>query len=125
MVSNFMLQYAFLHMLATRGPDVLSLQHGYLISQFLSPRVNKRTDQYGSDTLENRSRIVFEIIEAIKEKVTDKSCMPTPYYILDLTANKSCSHHCPQDQLGRLRGRCVSLERWRIENNSLAGDTSF
>lgn len=102
MVSNFMPQYELLHMLATRGPDVLSLQHGYLISQFLSPRVNKRTDQYGSDTLENRSRIVFEIIEAIKEKVKDETCTSTPYCISDLTADKSCSHPCPQDQLGRL-----------------------
>lgn len=59
------------------GADGIQLHaaHGYLISQFLSPRVNKRTDQYGGDSLENRSRIVFEIIEAIKAKVQDDSCM--------------------------------------------------
>jgi 2,4-dienoyl-CoA reductase-like NADH-dependent reductase (Old Yellow Enzyme family) len=36
--------------------------------QFLSARVNKRTDAYGG-TLENRSRIVFEIIDEIKKTV--------------------------------------------------------
>ncbi|KAG8960225.1 hypothetical protein FRC03_006881 [Tulasnella sp. 419] len=38
--------------------------HGYLVNQFLSPVTNLRTDQYGG-SLENRSRILFEIIEAI------------------------------------------------------------
>ncbi|KAA1088436.1 hypothetical protein PGTUg99_027830 [Puccinia graminis f. sp. tritici] len=41
------------------------------VAQFLSPRVNKRTDQYGG-SFENRSRIVFEIIEAIKKRVADR-----------------------------------------------------
>lgn len=44
--------------------------HGYLIAQFLSSSYNLRTDEYGGD-LENRSRIVFEIIDAIREKVPD------------------------------------------------------
>ncbi|KAH9472225.1 hypothetical protein Pst134EA_002849 [Puccinia striiformis f. sp. tritici] len=54
--------------------------HGYLLSQFLSPRVNKRTDQYGG-TFENRSRIVFEIIDAIKKRITD------PKFILSIKIN--------------------------------------
>jgi 2,4-dienoyl-CoA reductase-like NADH-dependent reductase (Old Yellow Enzyme family) len=48
-------------------------QHGYLLSQFLSPRVNKRTDEYGGN-FDNRSRIVFEIIDAIKKAVPDETC---------------------------------------------------
>jgi 2,4-dienoyl-CoA reductase-like NADH-dependent reductase (Old Yellow Enzyme family) len=36
--------------------------------------VNTRTDHYGGANLDNRSRIVFEIIEAIKARVTDPSC---------------------------------------------------
>ncbi|OAV99974.1 hypothetical protein PTTG_01422 [Puccinia triticina 1-1 BBBD Race 1] len=54
--------------------------HGYLLSQFLSPRVNKRTDQYGG-SFENRSRIVFEIIDAVKKRVTD------PKFILSIKYN--------------------------------------
>lgn len=39
--------------------------HGYLLSQFLSPALNVRTDQYGG-TVENRARIVCEIIAAMR-----------------------------------------------------------
>tara|TARA_R110000772_G_scaffold118149_2_gene223763 strand:+ start:39 stop:1115 length:1077 start_codon:yes stop_codon:yes gene_type:complete len=39
--------------------------HGYILTQFLSSEINKRKDQYGGD-LNNRSRILFEIIEEIR-----------------------------------------------------------
>ncbi|KAK8849361.1 hypothetical protein IAR55_004693 [Kwoniella newhampshirensis] len=42
--------------------------HGYLLSQFLSARVNTRTDDYGG-SLDNRRRLVFRVIEAIKKRV--------------------------------------------------------
>ena len=38
--------------------------NGYLIEQFLRDKTNKRTDRYGG-SVENRSRILFEIIEAV------------------------------------------------------------
>ncbi len=41
---------------------------GYLIAQFLSTESNIRTDKYGG-TIENRSRFLFEIIEAIIEEI--------------------------------------------------------
>lgn len=40
--------------------------HGTLLGQFLSPYFNKRTDEYGPQSLENRSRIVVELIKAVK-----------------------------------------------------------
>jgi len=40
--------------------------HGYLIAQFLSSCVNKRTDRYGGGSIENRGRFLVEIIEGIK-----------------------------------------------------------
>lgn len=40
--------------------------HGYLITQFLSKRLNKRIDAYGG-CYENRFRIVSEIIKGIRE----------------------------------------------------------
>ena len=44
--------------------------HGYLISSFLSPAVNKRTDEYGGTT-EKRAQFLVEVIEAIKREVSD------------------------------------------------------
>lgn len=38
--------------------------HGYLLSQFLSPYFNKRTDEYGGD-IANRGRVVLESLEAM------------------------------------------------------------
>lgn len=40
---------------------------GYLVSQFLSPLTNKRTDKYGGE-LENRMRFLLELIKNSKKK---------------------------------------------------------
>jgi len=42
--------------------------HGYLITEFLSPRTNKRTDCYGG-SLENRIRFLLEVVRDIRQKV--------------------------------------------------------
>ena len=42
--------------------------HGYLLSQFLSPYFNKRTDVYGG-SLENRARILREVLRRVREAV--------------------------------------------------------
>ncbi len=41
--------------------------HGYLINSFLSPLTNQRTDIYGG-SLRNRSRLLYEIIDAVREE---------------------------------------------------------
>ncbi len=43
--------------------------HGYLVSQFLSPRSNRREDKWGG-SLENRMRFVLEVARAIKKQVS-------------------------------------------------------
>lgn len=45
--------------------------HGYLLSQFLSPRSNQRTDEYGGE-LANRARVLLEVIAAVREAVGPK-----------------------------------------------------
>ncbi len=42
--------------------------HGYLISQFLSPRSNQRTDQWGG-SLENRARFLMETVRRVRAAV--------------------------------------------------------
>jgi 2,4-dienoyl-CoA reductase-like NADH-dependent reductase (Old Yellow Enzyme family) len=44
--------------------------HGYILCQFLSPTINQRNDQYGG-SLENRARIIFDIIDGIRARCGD------------------------------------------------------
>ena len=46
----------------------LHAPHGYLEHQFLSPRSNHRTDEYGG-SLENRMRFVIEIYDKVREMI--------------------------------------------------------
>lgn len=45
--------------------------HGYLLSQFLSPYSNKRTDRYGG-SFENRMRFLVEILKAVRRTVGEE-----------------------------------------------------
>ena len=42
--------------------------HGYLLSQFLSPRSNQRTDRYGGE-LANRARALLEVVASVRAAV--------------------------------------------------------
>jgi 2,4-dienoyl-CoA reductase-like NADH-dependent reductase (Old Yellow Enzyme family) len=52
------------------GYDMLQIQacHGYLISDFISPFTNRRTDEYGG-SLMNRLKILLEIVNGIRDNV--------------------------------------------------------
>jgi 2,4-dienoyl-CoA reductase-like NADH-dependent reductase (Old Yellow Enzyme family)/thioredoxin reductase len=56
----------------TAGYDMVEIHaaHGYLLSGFLSPKLNLRTDEFGG-SLENRARIVVELIRQIKRAAGD------------------------------------------------------
>ncbi len=52
------------------GADAVELHacHGCLLGSFLSPAINRRTDEYGGD-IENRARFARRVVESIKHKV--------------------------------------------------------
>ncbi|MGB5811688.1 MAG: NADH:flavin oxidoreductase [Polyangiales bacterium] len=52
------------------GFDAIEIHfgHGYGISQFISPKTNKRKDEYGG-TLENRMRFALEVLDAVRAAV--------------------------------------------------------
>ncbi|KAK3336135.1 hypothetical protein B0T19DRAFT_29103 [Cercophora scortea] len=54
------------------GIDTIEIHgaHGYLISSFLSPISNKRTDQYGG-SFANRTRLVIEVVKAIRAVIPE------------------------------------------------------
>jgi dimethylamine/trimethylamine dehydrogenase len=60
----------------TAGFDIVYVYagHGYLPAQFLSPRTNQRTDEYGG-SIENRARLLREMIEDTREAVGDRAAV--------------------------------------------------
>ncbi|QHF45289.1 2,4-dienoyl-CoA reductase [Pseudomonas sp. S35] len=48
--------------------------HGYLLSQFLSPLSNHRSDRWGG-SLENRARLLLEVIHAVRASVSPSFCV--------------------------------------------------
>jgi len=60
--------------------------HGYLLANFLDPRINTRTDEYGG-SLENRTRLVRELIEETKEAVGDR-CAVAVRFAADQTTGE-------------------------------------
>jgi 2,4-dienoyl-CoA reductase-like NADH-dependent reductase (Old Yellow Enzyme family) len=59
-------------MLARAGFDCVELHfgHHYLVSSFLSPRWNRRSDEYGG-TIENRARLARRVLEAVRAERDD------------------------------------------------------
>lgn len=85
------------------------------MAQFLSPSTNKRTDEYGGN-LNNRSRIVFEIIEEIHRRVND------PAFIICVKLNSvefQDKGTTPDDATNL----CLKLEEARVDFVDLSGGT--
>ena len=63
------------------GFDMIEINGGYghLLSQFLSPRTNKRRDKYGG-SLDGRMKLSLDIIESIKGALGDS--LPIGYQLM-------------------------------------------
>ena len=84
--------------------DRLHAAHGYLLSSFLSPKTNLRDDEYGGDA-ERRFRIIREIIEGIREKVS-------PKFVVGIKLNSSDYIHGGQTEDDALQN-----VKWLAETN--------
>jgi dimethylamine/trimethylamine dehydrogenase len=54
--------------------------HGYLLSHFLSAQTNRRSDEYGG-SMENRTRLLRELIEETKDAVGDRCAVAVRYSV--------------------------------------------
>ena len=76
------------------GYDILCLYgaHGFgIIQHFLSPRTNKRTDEYGG-SLENRSRLLKELISDAKDEVGDTCAIAVRLSLDELAGEQGFSN---------------------------------
>lgn len=90
--------------------------HGYLLSQFLSPFYNKRTDRFGG-SLENRSRLVLEVLRTIREAVGKDYPV-----LIKMNSQDFLEGGLTVDEMLRVAG---ALQRGGIDAIELSGGTSY
>ncbi|MGW1617569.1 bifunctional salicylyl-CoA 5-hydroxylase/oxidoreductase [Streptomyces sp. NPDC002172] len=95
------------------GFDLIEVHaaHGYLLSSFLSPVANRRTDEYGG-SLENRLRFPLEVFDAVRRAV--------PSHI-PVTVRISATDWMPD---GNTADDAVDIARALIEHGAAAIDVS-
>lgn len=62
------------HRVKKAGYDGVEIHsaHGYLLNEFYSPLTNFRTDEYGPQNIENRTRFLRETVKAVRKVVGEK-----------------------------------------------------
>jgi len=60
----------------------IHLGHNYLLSAFLSPKLNRRTDHFGG-SLENRARFARQVVEAVRGAVGDRMAVTAKLNMAD------------------------------------------
>ncbi|MFD0275159.1 bifunctional salicylyl-CoA 5-hydroxylase/oxidoreductase [Kitasatospora sp. NPDC127111] len=95
------------------GFDLIEVHaaHGYLLSSFLSPVANRRTDEYGGP-LENRLRLPLEVFDAVRRAVPDR---------IPVTVRISATDWVPD---GNTEDDAVEIARAFIEHGAAAIDVS-
>ncbi|KAI9823719.1 MAG: hypothetical protein M1832_002276 [Thelocarpon impressellum] len=102
--------------LAKAGFDGIQLHgaHGYLLSQFLSPTTNQRTDKYGG-SLANRSRLIMDVARAVRARVPAD-------FVLGIKVN-SVEFQDKGFAPAEARELCRALEANRFDFVELSGGT--
>jgi 2,4-dienoyl-CoA reductase-like NADH-dependent reductase (Old Yellow Enzyme family) len=86
--------------------------HGYLLSQFLSPLLNRRDDAWGG-TLENRARLLLEVVRAVRRRTSRG-------FTLAVKLNSADFQRGGFDEADAL-GVVAMLERERIDLLEISG----
>ena len=84
-VSDFARAAALAQYAGYDGVEIMGSE-GYLINQMLTARTNNRTDRWGGSA-ENRMRFPIEIIERVRQRVTDDFLVMYRMSLLDLVDN--------------------------------------
>ena len=75
------------------GADIVYVYagHDYLPFQFLSPRTNRRNDEYGG-SIENRTRLIREMIETTRDAVKGECAVAVRLAVDELHGNGGITH---------------------------------
>jgi 2,4-dienoyl-CoA reductase-like NADH-dependent reductase (Old Yellow Enzyme family)/thioredoxin reductase len=102
--------------LAQAGYDGVEIHagNGYLFQQFLTPRINKRTDRYGG-SLDNRMRFLLETVERVR------AALPSTVLIVRL----SCTEYVPGGySMEDIVAVAQALERAGVDALDLSGGSN-
>jgi 2,4-dienoyl-CoA reductase-like NADH-dependent reductase (Old Yellow Enzyme family) len=99
--------------------------HGYLISQFLSPLTNHRTDQWGG-SLENRARLLYEVVKAVKAALPKEAALAVKLNSADFQKGGFDQDDASEvvKVLGTLQIDLVELSGGSYESPAMQGNTS-
>jgi 2,4-dienoyl-CoA reductase-like NADH-dependent reductase (Old Yellow Enzyme family) len=81
--------------------------HGYLLSEFLNPRVNRRDDRWGG-SLENRARLLLETVRAVRDAIGPNKALSVKLNSSDFQKGGFSFADC-QAVVGLLHGEGVDL----------------
>jgi 2,4-dienoyl-CoA reductase (NADPH2) len=97
----------------------LHASHGYLFTQFLSSAINDRKDEYGG-SLENRARLLLEVIAAIRAEVGDDYHLQVKINALDVN-----NALYPWEKPGNTLEESIQICKWVEEAGADALHTSI
>lgn len=99
--------------------------HGYLLSQFLSPLVNRRSDEWGGH-LENRARLLLEVVRAVRAAVSPGFAVAVKLNSADFQRGGFDQHDAARvlQMLGPLGVDLVELSGGSAESPAMQGRTA-
>jgi dimethylamine/trimethylamine dehydrogenase len=97
--------------------------HGYLLAHFLHPETNTRLDEYGG-SLENRTRLIRELIEETKEAVGDRCAVAVRFSADETIGEDGVPQHGERREMLAMMAEMPDLWDINISDYSLEMGTS-